>query len=238
MWSYYGSKNRIVRYYPKPVHHKIVEPFAGAAYYSLRYFENDVLLIDKNPMIVNIWHYLQSASERDINSLPRLAAGHRITREQFECEGQYQLMRYLIVQAAYGGGNVVSKWGAMRIDQNIKRVAANLFKIKHWTIFHADYAQAPECKATWFVDAPYFIGGDKYPFKAKYIDFNHLSLWCRQLNGQVIVCENTNAGWLPFSPLVKIQGVAKTSTEVIWTNYPTAFMNTQQQLWLSREGAA
>ena len=30
MFSYYGSKSKIVGYYPKPEHNKIIEPFAGS----------------------------------------------------------------------------------------------------------------------------------------------------------------------------------------------------------------
>jgi len=37
MFSYYGSKKKIVKYYPEPVHDVIIEPFAGAAWYSLEY---------------------------------------------------------------------------------------------------------------------------------------------------------------------------------------------------------
>jgi site-specific DNA-adenine methylase len=35
MFSYYGSKSKIVKYYPCPAHDKIIEPFAGSARYSL-----------------------------------------------------------------------------------------------------------------------------------------------------------------------------------------------------------
>lgn len=35
MWSYYGTKKKIAKYYPSPQYDKIIEPFAGAAQYSL-----------------------------------------------------------------------------------------------------------------------------------------------------------------------------------------------------------
>ena len=65
-------KSKIVQYYPSPTHDKIIEPFAGSARYSLRYFEKDILLVDKYKVIVDIWHYLQRASVSDILGLPRL----------------------------------------------------------------------------------------------------------------------------------------------------------------------
>jgi site-specific DNA-adenine methylase len=70
MFSYYGSKTTIAHLYPPPRYSTIVEPFAGAAKYSLRYFDNDVILYDADERIVRIWKFLQSATPKDILSLP------------------------------------------------------------------------------------------------------------------------------------------------------------------------
>jgi site-specific DNA-adenine methylase len=70
MWSYYGGKGHTVNLYPKPKHGLIIEPFAGSAKYSLKYFEKEVLLIDKYHVIVSIWHFLQQCSQKDILGLP------------------------------------------------------------------------------------------------------------------------------------------------------------------------
>ena len=75
MFSYYGSKSKIVDYYPPPKHKKIIEPFAGSARYSLKYWDNDVLLIDKYDVIVDVWNYLKNATEKDILGLPQLKKG-------------------------------------------------------------------------------------------------------------------------------------------------------------------
>ena len=69
MFSYYGAKTNIIDLYPIPKFDKIIEPFAGSARYSLKYFEKDILLVDKYPVIVEIWHFLQDASENDIKKL-------------------------------------------------------------------------------------------------------------------------------------------------------------------------
>ena len=66
MFSYYGSKSKIVDYYPPPKHKKIIEPFAGSARYSLKYWQNDITIVDKYDVIVKIWKYLQQCEKNDI----------------------------------------------------------------------------------------------------------------------------------------------------------------------------
>jgi len=50
--------------------------------------------------------------------------------------------------------------------------------------------------------------------------------------GQIIVCENTKADWLPFLPMKKIQGAAQSfTTEAIWSNHKTNYDDIQQKLY-------
>lgn len=42
MWSYYGSKTKLVDLYPPPKTDKIIEPFCGSAKYSLKYGTNGI----------------------------------------------------------------------------------------------------------------------------------------------------------------------------------------------------
>lgn len=175
---------------------------------------------------------MQECSVKDLNSLPLLSAGTRLNPDEFDCYAQYRLMRFLIVQAAFGGNNIVSKWGAMRLQANINRVKRHHFKIKHWKFIGGDYSDAPSIKATWFIDPPYTNGGHKYPCSNKRIDFNHLALWCKERPGQQIVCENTKADWLPFIPLIQMDGVKHRTTESIYTNMPSSYAVNQQTLAL------
>lgn len=230
MWSYYGCKYKISGIYPYPIHDKIIEPFAGAGSYSLRYFERDITLVDKSNMVINVWKYLQQCSINDIKGLPIYPRGHRLLREDFDCDGQYDLMRFIIAQASYGGNNIVSKWGALRFKNNIRKILLNHHKIKHWNFICGDYIDLPNETATWFIDAPYFKGGHKYPQSNKKIDFMELSHWCKSRSGQVIVCENISATWLPFDPIKDIQGVAHKTTEAMWTNFQTRYNNPQTAL--------
>lgn len=79
MLSYYGSKSKVVNLYPSPKFDKIIEPFAGSARYSLKYFDRDVLLVDKYQVVVDVWHYLQQASEADILKLPKIQKGEKVS---------------------------------------------------------------------------------------------------------------------------------------------------------------
>ena len=65
MFSYYGSKSKIVHLYPTPKFDKIIEPFAGSARYSLRFWQKDILLVDKSELVIEVWHYLQNASKNE-----------------------------------------------------------------------------------------------------------------------------------------------------------------------------
>ena len=223
MFSYYGAKTRVVDFYPKPTHNKIIEPFAGSARYSLKYFENDILLVDKYEVIVRIWKYLQECSVNDIMSLPKLAAGKKIIRENFDCIEQAWLMGFIISRGQSTPMLTVSKWGEIVFEKQRKFIAENLFKIKHWNIVQAEHTDLTNENATWFIDPPYQVGGNKYKFNNKKIDYNELAKWCKTRYGQIIVCENTNADWLDFIPVATQRGQFKTTTEVLWSNCVTNY---------------
>jgi hypothetical protein len=235
MWSYYGAKTKIVDLYPKPKHGVIVEPFCGSARYALRHFDKEVILIDKYPVVVNLWKWLQQCSAQDILSLPRsLPPGSRLEDIKFDCEEARNLTAFV-----YGCGDYKprAKLTARKtVDRpnhgnyNLKRIASNLFKIRHWKVMEGDYTMAPNIEATWFVDPPYQFGGHVYIMSSKQIDFAHLGEWCKSREGQVIVCENTKATWLDFKPIKTQRGSLFTTTEAIWTNTPTIYDNQQLKL--------
>ena len=70
--SYYGSKFRSGPRYPEPEHGTIVEPFAGAAGYSLRYPDRRVILIERDPRLAGIWRFLIRSRPSDVLALPLL----------------------------------------------------------------------------------------------------------------------------------------------------------------------
>lgn len=232
MFSYYGSKSKVVHLYPKPKFGKIIEPFAGSARYALRYFDRDVLLVDKYEVIVKIWKWLQKASPKDVLSLPILKQGEKINRADFDCIEQAWLMGFILNQGVNMPRLTVS---SMATEPKMKKqrqfIAENLYKIKHWEIQHGSYEEISNQQATWFVDPPYQFGGEYYWTGNKHIDYANLAEWCRSREGQVIVCENTKASWLPFYVLQKMNGTTHTTTEAIWSNYPHDFQARQTDLF-------
>lgn len=232
MWSYYGAKTNIIHLYPPPKYGKIIEPFAGTARYALRYFYREVLLVDKYPVIVKIWKWLQSCSPNDILKLPRFKPGQTINDFEFDCEEAKLFMGFII-----GGGAQSPRIKATdrktverpnHINYNLKRVAGELYKIKDWTILLADYSEVPAQNATWFIDPPYEFGGAAYVMSNKKIDFKSLGEWIRTREGQIIVCENTKATWMDFRPLVKQRGSVASTTEAIYTNTNEPYYEQQQ----------
>ena len=100
-----------------------------------------------------------------------------------------------------------------------KKDILKLPKIKHWNIICCDYFQIQNEKATWFIDPPYQKEGGAYIHNK--INYEYLAKWCKNRKGQVIVCENIEADWLPFKPLNKkfqITQTKKQFKEGIWTN--------------------
>ena len=219
MWSYYGSKGKIIDHYPSPKYEKIIEPFAGSARYALKYFDNDILLIDKYEKIIRIWKWLQKASEKDILSLPNLKTGDKINRDDYDCIEQAWLFGFLVQVGVNAPRLTVSAFAEKNIPVQKKSIASQLYKIRHWDIKVGDYREIVNQEATWFIDPPYQFGGEWYVKNNTNIDYYKLGEWCMSREGQSIVCENTKADWLPFYPMIKMTGTIHTTTEAIWSNY-------------------
>jgi site-specific DNA-adenine methylase len=236
MFSYYGAKTNLVGLYPPPKYGKIIEPFAGSARYALKFWDREVLLVDKYPVVIQIWHWLQSCSEKDILSLPRnIDNKTKFDTMKFDCDEQRLFFSFVS-----GCGDAKPRTQATarktidrpnHINYNLQRVAKNLFKIKDWKIELGSYELVKNESATWFIDPPYQVGGETYAMNNKKINFQSLAEWCRSRKGQVIVCENTKADWMDFKPMADQRGSLRTTTEAIWSNLPTAYDNTQITLF-------
>lgn len=232
MFSYYGSKSKIVGYYPPPKHKRIIEPFAGSARYSLKYWQNDVLLVDKYPVIVKLWNWLiNEATEKEILALPSVVENDMIEKFDWLCQEEKWLMGFSLNRGSAQPKNKVKKFSDGW--ENVKkRIANDLHKIRHWNIIEGDYRDVENIEATWFIDPPYQFGGQWYKHSNNTINFNELALWCKNRNGQSIVCENTKADWLPFKGVVDLVGTTKNkTTEAIWSNHKTNYDNVQVSLF-------
>lgn len=231
MWPYYGSKSKIIRYYDPPRYGKIIECFAGSARYALEYFDREVLLVDKYPVIVETWRYLQQASEAEILSLPDVEDGESIEGIDLPLGAKY-LIGFCINGGSaqpklkatkknrYRDGNRIRDLNFNSWHRDKKRIAKSVYKIRHWKIELGSYEDIPNEAATWFIDPPYQKGGEYYRVNNKTIDYPRLASWARSREGQVIVCENTSADWMEFEPLVSLSGSIHKTMESIWTNYP------------------
>lgn len=229
MFSYYGSKSKVVDLYPSPKFDKIIEPFAGSARYALKYFDHDVLLVDKYEVVVKIWKYLQQASEADIMGLPEPT--HKQSIEDFHLsEGERLLMGFMVWRGAASPQKIVQEDSNLRDTK--KSIAKQLFKIKHWNIKLGSWDEIENQEATWFIDPPYQAkGGHKYQVNNTAIDFDALGEWCKSRKGQVIVCESTEANWLPFYPMRLAHGQYGDTIEAIWSNLPHDFQARQVSMF-------
>jgi len=215
-FPYYGSKARIAKFYPEPQHRTICEPFAGAAAYSQRYWEHDVILNDLNPNVVRAWEFLITAKRSDILALPNVHYGLRLETLTQLSDGERALMGFYSYDGFAGvAGRAVGKrclWN----DRKAK-LAELVFHFDHWHVFQMSWDTLPQdAETTWFIDPPYQFGGEHYTCSNRNINFAALAAWCRGREGQVIVCENTKATWLPFRPLVKLHGIKHTTTEAVF----------------------
>lgn len=216
MFYYYGRKEKVFRYYPKPKYNTIIEPFAGSAVYSLKNYEKNIIILDKDERIINIWNYLKGATSDDILSLPLIYRGQTLNDPEFEelTLVQKDLISFFSNPSSAQPKRSVGKFNIWH-EKNRKRLSEDVNKIKHWEIILGDYHDIPNQKATWFIDPPYQGNGGKYyKHGNKNMDYDELSEWVRSRKGQVIVCENSEANWLPFNPLKKLQGQRRKTVEV------------------------
>ena len=224
----YGGKRSIAAKYPEPAHNTIIEPFAGGAGYSLEYPDRFVRLVDLDERIVGVWQYLIHVSEAELLRLPVGVKDTEADLADYPQEARWLVGWWLSPAAAGGPAKRAYSWGDQHAGRSDvwgekcrARLAGQLEAIRHWKVRHGSYEDFDPSgvRATWFVDPPYQAMGVHYRESARKLDFEALGAWCRSLPGQVIVCENAEADWLPFEPLCSMVGGAKkrTRTEVMWT---------------------
>lgn len=219
-FTYYGGKWRIAERYLHPEYKVIVEPFAGSAGYACRFAHHDVILIDKDPKIAGIWQYLVSVSPQEILSLPDVPLEGTVEDVVWPCDAAKWLAGMWLNKGAAAPCLRPSAWMRQKTHENSfwgsairTRIATQVPHIRHWQVIHGTYADAPDVPATWFVDPPYQLAGRHYKCGADQIDFTHLAAWCREREGQIMVCENEGATWLPFRPFDEVKATFKKSSQ-------------------------
>jgi hypothetical protein len=217
-FPYFGAKGRLAHLYPRPEHDTIIEPFAGSAAYAFHadHWTRLVILVEKHPMIADLWRWLQKADPADIWNLPDMVKGESL--EAFGLPGTPQrTLANLTAPSEHFHKNVVTEWMVDRWDRVRSQTALTPAKIRHWQIIEGDYTDAPDIEATWFIDPPYQKIVHGYDSDRQGIDFPALGDWCQSRQGQVIVCEEDGADWLPFEPLTEHKTIAgDRKVEVAW----------------------
>lgn len=221
LFPFYGSKWRDAKRYPKPHNGVVVEPFAGSAGYSTFYAPERVLLLDVDPIIVAVWEYLIRVTPSEIRALPDLAPGQSVDSLALPQEARWLIGFWLNrgsaqpkkTQTAFSARTERAQlvWSARARE----RIAVEIEGVRRWEIRQGSYESAPHVEATWFIDPPYVEKGRYYRFRA--VDYAALGQWARGLPGQVVVCEQAGAAWLPFKPLAVVKSTRGTSAEVVFT---------------------
>jgi hypothetical protein len=220
-FSYFGSKWRTVPLYPRPTWNTIVEPFAGSASYSLHYPDRGVLLYDSDPVIAGLWAWLIDVPEDDIMALP---IDIPTTVDALDvCQEAKWLIGFWCNKGTTRPSHTPSKWMRSGVDPtqywgaNIReRVASQLQHIRHWRVRCDTYLNAYSgLFGTWFIDPPYNnAAGRRYVESA--VDYESVAAFAKARLGQVIVCEQEGADWMPFRPLAAAQTTRGRSKEVVW----------------------
>jgi hypothetical protein len=219
-FTYFGGKYRIAKKYPQPVFETIIEPFAGSAGYSLRFPNKKIVLCDKDEIIAGLWNYLINVTESEILGLPE-----NITdlRDMKLTQEQKWLIGFWLCKGHERPRPFASSWMQSKLRPNsywgtsIKfRISNQLKFIRHWKTIHGSYEDLENIEATWFIDPPYIRAGKKY--RQNKICYSELGGWSKEREGQVIVCEQYPADWLPFQDVCNAKSInGKPSKEVLWT---------------------
>lgn len=219
MFSYLGSKSKIVHLYPAPLYDTIIEPFAGSARYSLRYFDRNIILYDKSEYVVKVWEYLIAASKQDILGLPLIKDGETVNNYNLT-DAEKWLIGFCLTRAksvprirGYGRNS----WGKDR-----QRIADNIHKVNHWKVFQQSYTEINHFfkAATWFIDPPYQFAQKTTTEKYLHweVKYNELRDFVYSRLGQVIVCEGEYSDWLPFLYLTSMGGMSAYHEEYFYHN--------------------
>jgi hypothetical protein len=222
-FSFYGSKWQLGPLYPVPKYDKIVELFAGSAGYSLAYSEREVVLCDVDPIIVGVWDFLIRAKPQEILRLPAVVEDVdplKIPEEAKALIG-FWLGRCLSAPRKIASAwNRTLKWPTCFWGPSIReRIARQVDAIKHWRVLRKSWEEVYSRPCTWFIDPPYERQGRFYRYSD--VDFAALGAFAKEAPGQVLVCENEGATWLPFQHFKvaranSSRGKGRVSREVLW----------------------
>ena len=226
-FGYYGGKWRdALKNYPPPKYDTIVEPFAGSAGYALRYADRQIILCEADPIVAAVWDYLIRVEPEEILAIPDVEPHQSVDDLAISQEARW-LVGFWLNRGAASPRKSPSRWMRDRIrpgsfwgERVRQTIASQVHAIRHWKVVNAGYSECGFAgPATWFVDPPYQLAGKHYRYGSNGIDYGDLAVWCTTRHGQVIVCENLGASWLPFREVAQVKTTRghRRSLEVVWT---------------------
>lgn len=187
---------------------------------------------DMDPSTSAIWRFLTRADAADLveTLVPATVAPGMRVSEILPADADLGLFGLLQAEANQGtqgtgkGRDKITERGAVIWNRRLKSKLLDevLPKVAHWLPMSDHFRDIPDIAATWFVDPPYAnAAGNRY--RTHDVDFVELGAWCRSRKGQVIVCENEGADWLPFAVLCDRRGFKtrhqqSTAREVLWVS--------------------
>lgn len=215
-FSFYGGKSRIAHLYPAPKHDMIIEPFAGGASYSLRHGAGrEVWINDADPDVFAMWTFIRDEVTAWLDRIPgTVAVGQKVSELLPEAPpALVALFRAEANQGTQGARGVhdqVTSMGAKCWPRLRDKLAWAHDLCRTWQITNLPYERMVDNwaagPATFYVDPPYAnAAGRRY--RQQVVDYAALAQWCLSRRGQVIVCENVGATWLPFESLVERRGI-------------------------------
>jgi hypothetical protein len=204
-FKYFGGKWKLAPLYGRPRCAHVIEPFAGAAGYSVYWEPKKVTLVEQNPVVYGVWSYLRRVSPAEVMRLPSNFL-HVDELPSRVCPEAKSLIGFWFDTGPPKPKKSRSKRARKPIlaaqywSETIKRrIASQVDQIRHWDIIEGSYENAPDVKAHWHIDPPYDnAAGRLYTLHA--IDRDVLAQWCLSRLGRRQVCENDGAIWLPFRP--------------------------------------
>jgi len=228
MFYYYGAKSKFAPRYAPPAHRTVIEPFAGAAGYSVHHLVegniDQAILVEKDYRVFFLWNRLLAMTPEEVLDMREPEAGE-YTDDFFwmTCAASNAL--------AKTDGFTFSARAATKTGSLKRRVARLLPYVKdRVTLIYGDYTDAPDVEATWFIDPPYQVmsgmhdksRGNGYArgCDARSMDYSELAEWCLERRGQVTICEAEGADWLPFTRLFVPHNTLgqRLGYEVVWGN--------------------
>lgn len=222
IFPYFGSKMRLARKYGQPDRSVVIEPFAGAAGYSVYWGASKAILFDLNDDVVKTWRFVIEAGKRGgdpIRQLPLLDYGESVP----DIEGK-ELIGFWCIRGVESPRKSLGGWAKDYPNRfwgeyQRERLARDSVQCANWEITLGDYTLADGLVGEWFIDPPYQQAGKHY--KHPFTQFDALAEFCRRQHHSVTVCEeeaDSMPTWLPFErvPWKHVTMNKRQAQEVVW----------------------